>query len=356
MKNKKFYIFASNQQNAGPRTIADQVLKSAKRFLCKKFELIHLCSPQTKNICINVKKFNVVKKSSLFERFKFEVFSAKKLLKIKKNDYFLSLQDFPTKIVCKNHYIYVHNALPFSKLKLTDYCFEPFLLIYKALYSVCYCLLAHSSSRKIVQTKLMRKNLLKIKNNQDIIIVRPFLRRRNNCIPKKSKNILFFPARPRPFKQIELACEAVISFNKKFTNSTQLIITLLGNENLYSRYLHFLYGKEASILFFGPLSARECNELYKTCKGLIFTSRVETWGLPISEAMEWNLPVIVPDLPYAREVVGKYRNSYFCDPKHPATWTQAISRVIDSPNASKWPSTHFKDNQLTWEKFFKNIN
>jgi glycosyltransferase involved in cell wall biosynthesis len=50
---------------------------------------------------------------------------------------------------------------------------------------------------------------------------------------------------------------------------------------------------------------------------LIFPSRLETWGLPISEAKAMQKPLWVADVPYAHETVGTYENVVFFNPNNP---------------------------------------
>ena len=41
---------------------------------------------------------------------------------------------------------------------------------------------------------------------------------------------------------------------------------------------------------------------------------IETWGLPLSEAKKFKLPIIVSDLTYAHETIGNYHSVCFIDP------------------------------------------
>jgi hypothetical protein len=41
---------------------------------------------------------------------------------------------------------------------------------------------------------------------------------------------------------------------------------------------------------------------------------METWGLPISEAKNFNIPILAADLPYAHETIGMYKKVKFFDP------------------------------------------
>ena len=51
---------------------------------------------------------------------------------------------------------------------------------------------------------------------------------------------------------------------------------------------------------------------------LLFPSKLETWGMPISEAKAAGLPIIAADMPYAREAVGNWPAARFVDANDPA--------------------------------------
>ena len=48
-------------------------------------------------------------------------------------------------------------------------------------------------------------------------------------------------------------------------------------------------------------------KLYSKANALIFPSKLETWGLPISEAIDYKIPIMVAKLEYARETLGSYK-------------------------------------------------
>jgi glycosyltransferase involved in cell wall biosynthesis len=69
--------------------------------------------------------------------------------------------------------------------------------------------------------------------------------------------------------------------------------------------------------------------LYRDCNALLFPSRLETWGLPISEARQLEKILIVSDLPYAHETVGGYKNAVFIDPLDHLAWASVIERLVN---------------------------
>ena len=46
---------------------------------------------------------------------------------------------------------------------------------------------------------------------------------------------------------------------------------------------------------------------------MIFPSKLETWGLPISNS-NYNKPILAADLPYAHETIGNYDKVNFFNP------------------------------------------
>jgi glycosyltransferase involved in cell wall biosynthesis len=53
------------------------------------------------------------------------------------------------------------------------------------------------------------------------------------------------------------------------------------------------------------LSISDCIELYKNSSALIFPSLMESYGLPLIEAMYLDLPILVSKLPYAEWICGE---------------------------------------------------
>ena len=117
--------------------------------------------------------------------------------------------------------------------------------------------------------------------------------------------IFFYPCIPRIFKNIELAIESVLEANRAGF-SCSLLLTITGDENLYSRFLRWRYSKLPFVKFIGYQTRFEMDALYRSVDALLFTSLLETWGLPLSEAQFYRLPIVAIDLPYVRETANGY--------------------------------------------------
>ena len=53
---------------------------------------------------------------------------------------------------------------------------------------------------------------------------------------------------------------------------------------------------------------------YNKTETVIFPSKIETWGLPITEAKEFKKKMILANLPYAHETLGNYEDVFFFNP------------------------------------------
>jgi glycosyltransferase involved in cell wall biosynthesis len=69
-----------------------------------------------------------------------------------------------------------------------------------------------------------------------------------------------------------------------------------------------------NLRFVGLLKREDVDAYYEDSDCLLFPSKVESWGLPITEAKEYGKSILVAALPYAWESVGKYDKAKFFDP------------------------------------------
>ena len=85
-----------------------------------------------------------------------------------------------------------------------------------------------------------------------------------------------------------------------------MVLTVDGTENRYAAWLRKHWGHVASIDFHGYMSKEDLYAHYGKAACLVFPSRVETWGLPITEYMLLNGgKMLLADLPYAHETSGE---------------------------------------------------
>jgi glycosyltransferase involved in cell wall biosynthesis len=149
-------------------------------------------------------------------------------------------------------------------------------------------------------------------NKKSIIVAYPKENVKNIINTNKEENIIFFyPSFPRVFKNFEIICEAAILLINQGITNFKISLTILGNENKYARNLFNKYHAIKNINFIGNLTNEEMKIYYEISTCLIFPSKLETWGLPISEYIPYNKPMIVADLPYAHETASTGENVAF---------------------------------------------
>ena len=91
-------------------------------------------------------------------------------------------------------------------------------------------------------------------------------------------------------------------------------------------------------------------EVYRTVDALLFLSLAESFGFPLVEAMWIGLPIICPDLPYARTLCGE--QAIYFDPNNVDSLHVAIGQLTKRRNLGWWPdwSINLKKIPRDWEK------
>jgi glycosyltransferase involved in cell wall biosynthesis len=85
--------------------------------------------------------------------------------------------------------------------------------------------------------------------------------------------------------------------------------------------------KFTNVVCLPNLSRNEMVCLYKSSKFLIYPSLGESFGLPLIEAQEFNLPIVGAHLPYMTELCSPIK---FFDPRNPYSIAQAVIEVLQN--------------------------
>ncbi|MDZ6448558.1 glycosyltransferase, partial [Escherichia coli] len=89
-------------------------------------------------------------------------------------------------------------------------------------------------------------------------------------------------------------------------------LTFDGTENKYAKRIYKLASELKNVHFLGYLNATEMVSFYQDSDIICFPSKLETWGLPLSEAKTYKKWIFAADLPYAHEVLYNYsKTRYF---------------------------------------------
>jgi glycosyltransferase involved in cell wall biosynthesis len=303
-------------------------------------------------------------RKSYFFRLYYEFFHFKNLSKKYKVDFWLSLHDISPNVGNIPQAVYCHNPAPFDSFNLSDLFMQPAHFFFSLFYKYLYRININKNRYVIVQQLWIKENFEKMFsiNPAKIIVAIPqvpqvpvkFVTKSEN---KNSTNF-FFPTFPRPFKNIEIIGEAVYYLSTLGIVNFNVIITVDGTENMYAKKIVKKYSSLLNIKFIGLISRERVYQHYSETDCLIFPSKLETWGLPISEFKQFGKPMLVSDLPYAKETVGVYDKVRFFNPTNAIDladkmrdYIESRSVVYDETNITKYPDPFVN----SWSELFNKL-
>lgn len=365
MKKSKVIISGINLFEGGGLSLLKDCLffLNESKFIVKYnfFVLVHkknLFNPIIySNLCLL--EFPLSRKSYLFRLF-YEYIFFKKLAKENNVVFWLSLHDITPYIGNIPQAVYCHNPSPFKKCDIKDIYTQPTYFFFNLFYKFLYKINIHKNKYVVVQQFWMKEkfsDLFKI-NRHKIIVAKPSdLEIVGNCLLSVSNplnKVFFYPSFPRPFKNIEKICEAVNILILKNITNFNVILTIDGTENPYSKSIYKKFKNFKNIAFIGIQKREAVFKFYDECDCLIFPSKLETWGLPISEFKRFNKPMIVANLPYAKETVGNYSKVNFFEPSNANHLATIMENLINNKNTFDvtQPQTFTEPYAKNWDELF----
>ena len=196
---------------------------------------------------------------------------------------------------------------------------EPSFVLFCYLYKWFYRINLSGNDYIVVQQEWMREEFARIADREKIIVASPESASAEQAEEgekeKGEKFIFFYPSVPRVFKNFEIIGEAVKILNERMPDRFRVFLTLDGTENRYASRIRKKYGELNEIGFTGLLPRESVEAYYRKCDCVLFPSRLESWGLPLSEAKSHHKPVISARLPYALETIGEYEKAAFFNPE-----------------------------------------
>lgn len=269
-------------------------------------------------------------KKSWFNRIYLEYVGFNKFSKTLNVDIWLSMHDTTPNIRAKHRYVYCHNPSPFNNMKMNEAKFGLKYYLFSKFYKYLYRINIKKNDAVIVQQDWMRREFKKNYCLENVIVARPSVPSIEKFEDKSKTDsyVFVFPSFPRYYKNFQIACEAAELLVNEGIDNFKLYITLSGEENKYARWLKKKYEKVEKIQFCGLLSRKQLFNLYEESNCMIFMSKLETWGMPITEYEFTGKNMIVSDLPYAHETVGDYRKVAFVNPDDSTMLANMMRRAI----------------------------
>lgn len=354
MDKKIIVVSAVNLVDGGPLTVLRDCFNAFSELSLDQSLEIHFLVAN-ENVLSGIDVKNVIlhyfpdSKKSWFRRVYFEyIFFKSFSKKIGRVYSWFSLHDTSPRVLSSKQYVYCHNPSVFLKLNFSDLFKDPKQFLFSKLYKYLYRFNIKSNDAVIVQQHWFA-SYFSDNFNSEVIVSRPnvgaelVVEKDISIEFSKDKVNLFYPAFPRFFKNHSVIVDA---FKRYFESSNiDMFLTITGEENKVAKGIYKKAIGQKNIKFIGLQSHKKTLQMISECDALVFPSKMETWGLPITEAIKLNKPIIVADLPYAQETVGSYDKVFWFNPDEPYSLSRAINKLVSgqSPDTIRNFDSKFKE-------------
>lgn len=342
MNKKTIVLSGINLIEGGPLTVYEECIRCIEKYFLENYEIVALVHNRELfsefDSRIKFIEFMDSKKSYL-KRFYYEYFYFKRLSKKLKPYLWFSLHDMTPNVVADKRAVYCHNSIIFYDMKIKDMINEFKMFMFSRFYKYIYKINIKKNNFVVVQQDWIRKRFKKIFKIKNVVVAHPNVvidDSNNNCKNTKIvKNSFLYPSFPRIFKNFEVICKAVEILENKNIENFKVYLTIDGSENIYSKEIVEKYGCLKCIEFIGLQTRENLMKYYSKIETVIFPSKLETWGLPISEAKAFGKNIILADLEYAHETLGTYEKVMFFGPDNAEKLAEKMEMLINDDENMK---------------------
>lgn len=342
MNKKTIVLSGINLIEGGPLTIYEDCLRCVEKYFLENYEIVALVHNRELfsefDSKIKFIEFMDSKKSYL-KRFYYEYFYFKRLSKKLKPYLWFSLHDMTPNVVTDKRAVYCHNPIIFYDVKRKDVINEFKMFMFSRFYKYIYKINIKKNNFVVVQQDWIRKRFKKIFKIKNVVVAHPNVviddSNNNYKNTKIVKNSFLYPSFSRIFKNFEAICKAVEILENKNIENFKVYLTIDGSENIYSKEIVEKYGRLKCIEFIGLQTRENLMKYYSKIETVIFPSKLETWGLPISEAKAFGKNIILADLEYAHETLGTYEKVMFFGPDDAEKLAEKMEMLINDDENMK---------------------
>lgn len=342
MNKKTIVLSGINLIEGGPLTVYEECLRCIEKYFLENYEIVALVHNRELfsefDSRIKFIEFMDSKKSYL-KRFYYEYFYFKRLSKKLKPYLWFSLHDMTPNVVADKRVVYCHNSIIFYDMKRKDMINEFKMFMFSRFYKYIYKINIKKNNFVVVQQDWIRKRFKKIFKIKNVVVAHPNVviddSNNNYKNTKIVKNSFLYPSFPRIFKNFEVICKAVEILENKNIENFKVYLTIDGSENIYSKEIVEKYDRLKCIEFIGLQTRENLMKYYSKIETVIFPSKLETWGLPISEAKAFGKNIILADLEYAHETLGTYEKVMFFGPDDAEKLAEKMEMLINDDENMK---------------------
>jgi glycosyltransferase involved in cell wall biosynthesis len=251
-------------------------------------------------------------KSSWLKRMRFEYLDCRRISEEINPYLWLSMHDMTPSVKAEIRAVYCHNPSPFYPFRIQDLLLSWKFGLFTLFYGFLYGINIKANDFVVVQQDWMRARFRTRYGVNNMVVAHPSINLSVFSAKPPPKNDsrtfyrFFYPAFPRPFKNMELVLHAARRLERAGFNQFEVWLTMDGSESKYAARIKQEFAELTTVKWLGVLPRERIMDLYVESDCLIFPSKLETWGMPITEAKAAGKPILAVDLPYAHETVGSY--------------------------------------------------
>lgn len=246
-------------------------------------------------------------------------------------DMWLSLHDTTPRVLAEHQEVYCQTSFPFLKVKLRDFFMDPKVPLFAMFTKWAYRINVCRNDCLIVQQEWFKDAMAQMLHlpPEKFRVIPPQMPDLSSVQAEEVNYhvpMFFYASSADCHKNFETLCHAAQLLEKQVGKGKfKVVLSVAGDENRYARWLHRKWGNVSSIEFAGYMSRERLFGLYRAATAFVFPSRVETWGLPISEYItaSGGGKLLLADLPYAHGVAAGADARYF-----PATDAVALKELM----------------------------
>jgi glycosyltransferase involved in cell wall biosynthesis len=263
--------------------------------------------------------------------------------------------------MAKKQFVYCHHPTTLFQPTWKDWKFNYKIGIFSVLYDYLFNLNISKNHTVFVQQHWIKKTFEKRFNITNIKVAIPkyveeITQEKYNF--EENKIHFFYPSFPRSYKNHEIILEAIKLLPINILAQTQFhFTTIKGNKEKYAQFLVKEYRFLENVYFYGNVNRKQLLCMYNAMDCLLFPSKIETWGLPISEAKAYKKPMFLANLPYAKEACGNYEKVTFFDEKNASDLAKLITEFVESNHTFHGNTSPFDTSKdlHNWKEVFQYI-
>jgi glycosyltransferase involved in cell wall biosynthesis len=240
----------------------------------------------------------------------------------------LSLHNTTPNVHAQRRAVYCQNVSNFYDLHWREALLQPRFAVVNAFLDLMYRVNLRRNDVVVVQQEWVRQAFRNRFGVDNVAVAHPVFSTAVAAHEPKERQaapfIFFYPSHPSIHKNFEIVCDAARQLVGSGTTDFEIWLTFAASDNRYARQISKRCGELPQVRLLGRLSREEVCRRYDLTDCLLFSSKLETWGLPISEFRPYGRPMLVADAAYAREAVG----SHPCVAFFPADSAAELARLM----------------------------